>query len=251
MGTPDYTDYVMGVRQWSVNTDGHLQSTTREDVWKPYEEQTARCEGNRRYGYYLMSGEEWEEPEGEPPHSKHMCGLYAFYDRDTCLAHGDPINANDVRGVVSAHGEIYEHEHGFRSQHMAVEAIIFEQKVATVMGSYVSLKRAHEKLAERYGVPLLEPHEVGAFMALMGTALEPEPAPLEEYTAGGLIPAPNAYTIWGGYAGISSAAARRNMGYLQPAASWYSADEVHVTWSPEPSTFKKFRQKVKRMFGDS
>ena len=250
MGAPDYTDYIMGIRQWSVNTDGYLQSTTREHVWKPSEEQTACCEGYRHYRYLLMSDEEREQHErandGEPPHSGHHCGLYAFYNRDTCLAHGDALSTNGVRGVASAHGEIYEHEHGFRSQYMSVEAIIFEQKVATVMGSYVSLKGAHEKLAERYGVPLLEPHEVGAFMSLMGTVIEPEPVPLESE--------------------IDVHSAAMQMARLQSRAMSMShhAPVVHTSWSHagwshspevyiglEPSAWERFKEKIKDMFGGS
>ena len=91
--------------------------------------------------------------------------------------HGDGFSAEDsqVTGVVSAWGEkVILCEYGFKAQYVKLEALVVEEEMIEVFGSRVCVRKAHEKLAKRYGVPLLLPPEVTSFSKERGAVLEAE-----------------------------------------------------------------------------
>lgn len=201
---------IMGVREWVVGDNGSLKSTGVDSRWEPRGTQSAKCLRTsdvtllmEHYRFMMMTsqlgdlGDEGrlaelrrEIAEAENgghlvPHQGCGCGLYAFYDRDSCGEYGDGrAKESGVRGVVSAWGKVIRHEYGFRAEYMRLEAIILERETMEHFGATVGLKGAHKNLADRHGVPLIKPEEVSAFVQLSGgTVLEPEPAPPEERDA--------------------------------------------------------------------
>ena len=116
----------------------------------------------------------------ESPQSVCSCGLYAFYDRRSYKEHGDRFSVEDrcVTGVVSAWGaKVVLYEYGFKAQYMKLEALVLEEETIEVFGFSVCVREAHEKLARRYGVPLLVPAQVGAFLRERGAVFETRPIP--------------------------------------------------------------------------
>lgn len=158
---------VLGVRDWLVADDGTLCSVAMAgDHWRKREAGKAECRAEE-FGCLVIGSH-------DAPGEGCGCGWWAFYDREACEELGYGADGmNRARGVVSAWGEVVEHEMGFRAEYMRLEAVIMETEEATVLGSRVSLEAAHRELAERYGVPLIIPAEVESFLReLGGTVLE-------------------------------------------------------------------------------
>lgn len=198
---------VMGVREWAVGEDGSLHSTGVPGEWKLKEAQHARCLSTGdvallmdHYRWIVMTSHYVRDPKdkkrleemrqkireaengGHPaPHTGCGCGLYAFYDRETCEEYGDGVaKENGVRGVVSAWGKIIRSEYGFKAEHMRLEAIIQEDKnlKRDFWTAHATAGPAYKALANKHGVPLIKPEEVSAFVQLSGgTVLEPDPVP--------------------------------------------------------------------------
>lgn len=206
---------IMGVREWAVGDDGSLNSTGVDSRWEPRGTQSARCLRTsdvsllrEHYNIMLMTVRlggpqevrrlaqlrreiaEAENGGHSAPHQGCGCGLYAFYDRDSCEEYGDGVaKQGGVRGVVSAWGKVIRAEYGFKAQYMRLEAIILERETMEHFGATVGLEGAHKNLADRHGVPLIKPEEVSAFVQLSGgTVLEPEPAPPEEPAVSAIFP---------------------------------------------------------------
>jgi hypothetical protein len=51
---------------------------------------------------------------------------------------------------------------------MKAEAVIMERETMDYWGTTIDMRAAHESLAKMYGVPLLRPDEVSAFIGLSG-----------------------------------------------------------------------------------
>lgn len=170
---PDYVEPIAGVRAWFVDEDGYLTSTTgRTERWMPGEEKRATCnrvEPPARHvsaRYTDRPGLRHEAIRHEAPRKGCSCGLYAFYDRPNYERHGDGFSLRESRvmGVVSAWGEkVILCEYGFKAQYMKLEALVLAQETVNVLGFPVSVKEAHEKLARRYGVPLLSRFQIDVF----------------------------------------------------------------------------------------
>lgn len=181
---PDYAQPIIGVRAWRVDKNGFLNSTTRRsEQWMPGEVKRASCDRLASIAHLnSVGGVGIPDPRRkvvrhEAPQSGCSCGLYAFYDRQSCKDHGDGFSVEDsqVTGAVSAWGEkVILCEYGFRAQYMKLEALVLEEETIEVFGFPISAREAHEKLARRYGVPLLLPTEVRAFLRERGTVFETE-----------------------------------------------------------------------------
>lgn len=181
---PDYAEPISGVRAWRVDKDGFLTSTTRRNErWMPKEVKQATCDRLESIvRLNSLGGIGLPDPQRkvirhEAPHSGCSCGLYAFYDRRTSKEHGDWCSVEDrcVTGVVSAWGErVILCEYGFKAQYMKLEALVLEQETTEVFGFPVCVREAYEKLARRYGVPLLVPAQIAEFLRERGTVFETE-----------------------------------------------------------------------------
>jgi len=141
---PDYAEAIMGVRAWRVDKDGFLTSMTRRNErWKPKEVKQATCDRLESIARLnSLGGIGLPDPQRkvmrhEAPHSGCACGLYAFYDRRSCKAHGDRYSVEDrcIMGVVSGWGErVILCEYGFKVQYMKLEALVLEQEKIEVFG---------------------------------------------------------------------------------------------------------------------
>lgn len=181
---PDYAEPIIGIRAWRVDKNGVLNSLTRKsEPWLPGEVKKASCDHVESIVRHAFAGSfDLPDPRRkvirhDAPQSGCSCGLYAFYDRRRCKEHGDRFSVEEghVTGVVSAWGEkVILCEHGFKAQYMKLEALVLEQETIDVFGFSVCVRDAHQKLARRYGVPLLMPAQVPAFLRKRGAVLETE-----------------------------------------------------------------------------
>jgi len=139
--TPDGFVPIIAWRAWVLTPEGLLGSVpsmpnrTSFAIWRPGEVLVARCihlERNRK------PPTRWYDvvhPAGEPIPAKNCsCGLYGMKDSTNPVA--------PVVGQVQLWGHIIEHEAGYRAQFGKVHAL-------------ESLE-----LAEKYGVPTIEPRRV-------------------------------------------------------------------------------------------
>jgi hypothetical protein len=175
----------MGVREWRVDDKGALRSTNVGGAWLGREVK-ARCLKPDFDNFWYttnMMPRFIENLEHPAPHRGCGCGLYAFYDLDSCKEHGDNFShsSSGIRGVVSAWGKTISAEYGFRSEYMRLEALIAEREPLDYWGAELSLIPAYESLAKKHGCALIKSEEVSAFMGLSGgVVLESDPQPEEE-----------------------------------------------------------------------
>jgi hypothetical protein len=140
MQAPDYTQPLIGFREWLV-TEVDGQSMLRSaymgygptNYWHRGQEKTALC------SHVEIS-------------SECNCGLYAYYDRLT-FASNTALRypPNHVRGIVEASGRIILHETGFRAERMQIIA-------------FISRNHGHEALAQEYGVAAVPWHNIREFV---------------------------------------------------------------------------------------
>ena len=181
---PDYAEPIIGVRAWRVDKNGVLRSLTRSgEQWQPREVKQASCERVESIARHAFAGRfDLPDPRRkvirhEAPQSGCTCGLYAFYVRPSGKEQGAGFSVEEghVTGVVSAWGErVILCEYGFKAQYMKLEALVLEQETIEVFGFPVPVRGAHEKLARRYGVPLLVPDQVEAFVRGRGAVFAGE-----------------------------------------------------------------------------
>ena len=179
---------ILGVREWGVDEDGTLLSIGVGGEWRPREVQVAECKTSAGWGpsSFRMNAHgqivyHRREPEEahESPHKGCGCGLYAFYNHETCKENGDGIEGGGIRGVVSAWGRVIRCEYGIKAEKMRLEALICERESMRYMGANVGIKGAQRDLAHRHGVPLITPEEIPAFVGLHGgVVMEADPQPI-------------------------------------------------------------------------
>jgi hypothetical protein len=184
---------LMGVREWSVGNDGELGSTGMGGVWSKGT-QKATCKSNVFGVTFRYHADEFAMPNQRhrAPHKSCGCGLYAFYNHDALIKHGDNISAklDGISGVVSAWGKIIRCEYGFRAEYMKLEALIIEHAERSFWGTTLDMREAYRSLAERHGVPLIKSYEISAFMGLSGgSVLECEETPLRPITDASVVDA--------------------------------------------------------------
>lgn len=172
-----------GFRSWKVNADGQLTALHRGDTWSPGDNSaTCPTHGNRapvvgcRCGFnafYRFA--EWEKQEGGtaslPPN------VVAF----TASINGSPVRMvpadgnfdplQKVCGIASATGRAVLHETGWHASEARVEALIAYGADMPALGGTVSVRPRLEAVAERYGVPVIEPSEAEAFCMVEGLEL--------------------------------------------------------------------------------
>jgi hypothetical protein len=86
----------------------------------------------------------------DAPGENCRCGLYAFYDLSTYTLRYPRF----FRGVVAGWGDTEMHDVGFRCKYMRIKALL----------SYDSASRpAIERVAKRYGVPVIQPEDIPLF----------------------------------------------------------------------------------------
>jgi hypothetical protein len=145
MQVPDYTESLIGFREWLVEEvegrallkSSYVGRHASKTYWYPGEEKLAYC-----------------------PHLGGIsrdctCGLYAYYQlpyhaRKTWKweLNGYPKR---VRGIVEASGRIILHSSGFRAERMKIVA-------------FFNRGPGHEALAEEYGVAAVYPENVDEFL---------------------------------------------------------------------------------------
>lgn len=177
---PDETiaGLLVGVREFRVNEHGYLYSLVHDDVWSPDKPQQATCAKPHLppglYGVYLngvySSWDSYRPETHDAPDFDCECGFYSFASLDEADKAGDGFQfPQRIRAVVAAWGDVVLCEHGFRSEWMQIEAII--QQSTFAWGVYFDASRCWEKVADRYGVPVVDATDVEEFSASLGVVV--------------------------------------------------------------------------------
>jgi hypothetical protein len=140
---------LLGVRQWHYDLGRDcLTSVWMHDEWWPGEDMVARgC---------VPNGAEVDEAlvaasrDHDAPDEDCKCGLYAFYG----LSRFTLRYPECFDGVVAGWGDTEMHDIGFRCKYMRIVALL----------SYASpYKPAIERMANLYGVPVIQPADIPLF----------------------------------------------------------------------------------------
>lgn len=138
---PDFAEPLLGFRAWNIDEEGRLGPVTGGPSWIQGANE-AHCQANpsARRGAHT------------PPSPGCGCGFNAFHR----------IEEKELRlrrlpwvvGAIAAWGEVDVYRTGFRAQFATIVALSYEGQ--TTIDHYRRLQRA----AERYGVRLVELHEI-------------------------------------------------------------------------------------------
>lgn len=172
---PDETieGLLVGIREFRINDEGALMSLVYGGVWSPDKPQQATCaKSHSRYAYLSSIG--WDGYDYRGPHDAPdfdcECGFYSFASLDEADKAGDGFQfPQRIRAVVAAWGDVVLCEHGFRSEWMQIEAIVKQSTFA--WGVYFDASRCWEKVADRYGVPVVDATDVEEFSASLGVVV--------------------------------------------------------------------------------
>lgn len=174
---PDETiqGLLVGVREFRVNEHGYLHSLVHGGAWSPDKPQQATCaKSSRPFDPYSFHAH-WPYYDPPEPHAAPdfdcECGFYGFTSLEEADKAGDGFQfPQRIRAVVSAWGDVVLCEHGFRSEWMQIEAIV--QQPTFAWGVEFDASKCWRKIADRYGVPVVDATDVDEFWKSVGVVVD-------------------------------------------------------------------------------
>ena len=149
--------FVVGYRVWRLRVDGALVSAGAGATTWRRGVNTAACPRRRHHA----------------PHGRCSCGLYAMHDPPPAASPG-------IVGVVRAHGDLQAQRDGFRAEHAEVVALVKRRPRARVR---------ERRAAARYGVALVQLHELEHVAAEHGAPLDLGHRPAAQRSVADVFPA--------------------------------------------------------------
>ena len=152
---PDCVGRLLGVRffiphhPWtpSRHRDDRLYSLYYDHTWAPGKDEQAECVYRRAQVFT-----DAKAAEHSSPYEGCKCGLYAYYSYWRAWRVISRKDLVRIFAVVSGWGNIEEHESGFRSEHMRIEALV-GPSLSTVRRT--KARKMIERFAEIYNIPLV------------------------------------------------------------------------------------------------
>ncbi len=152
---PDCVGRLLGVRffithhPWtpSRHRDDRLYSLYYDHTWAPGKDEQAECLYRRAQVFT-----DAKAAEHSSPYEECKCGLYAYYSYWRAWRVISRKDLVRIFAVVSGWGNIEEHESGFRSEHMRIEALV-GPSLSTVRRT--KARKMIERFAEIYNIPVV------------------------------------------------------------------------------------------------
>ena len=165
----------IGFRVWRIDemlTGPRLASPHRYAAWLPGLPLKAECKDES--GGRALANPHRKQPGVAPPLEGCTCGIYAYHEADGMV---EALTSRLVGGAVLAWGRITIHQEGFRAEFARPLALCY-QKTLIAGSTAIPLAR----LADVYGLPVIEASRIGVFAAEFGESYLPPDEPSDDWT---------------------------------------------------------------------
>ena len=166
----------IGFRVWRIDemlTGPRLASPHRYAAWLPGLPLKAECKDES--GGRALANPHRKQPGVAPPLEVCTCGIYAYHEADGMV---EALTWRLVGGAVLAWGRITIHQEGFRAEFARPLALCYQQ---TLIAGSPAIPLA--RLADVYGLPVIDASHIGVFAAEFGESYRPAAEPSDDWTA--------------------------------------------------------------------